>query len=135
MFAIFKNPYLQQVPFLILIVVVWYFFFLRPGNKEKESKRDFFANLKVGDSIVTLGGIHGVIIDLQDKQVIIGVGNTKSSQIKIQKEAISVEVTQQVYPKASSKEEVSQKEGVSQKVTTKTTKPSLDTKKTTKEKS
>ncbi|MEM9737726.1 MAG: preprotein translocase subunit YajC [Bacteroidota bacterium] len=96
----FQNHYVQQLLFIILIVAIWYIFFLRPGNKEKETKKSFFDHLNVGDKIVTVGGIHGMITGLQDQQITIALGATaRSTQMRIQKEAIAIEITQQIYPK------------------------------------
>ncbi len=52
---------------LILIVVVFYLFFIRPQMKKSKDQRKYRESLKKGDKIVTIGGIHGKIVEVKDK--------------------------------------------------------------------
>ena len=51
---------------LILIVVVFYFFMIRPQQKKAKEQKKFREALKKGDKIITIGGIHGKIIEVQE---------------------------------------------------------------------
>jgi preprotein translocase subunit YajC len=51
---------------LILIVVVFYFFMIRPQQKKAKEQKKFREALKKGDKIVTIGGIHGKIVEVQE---------------------------------------------------------------------
>ena len=62
----------QFIP-LILIIVVFYFFMIRPQLKKSKDQKKFREAIAKGDKIVTIGGIHGKIIELQDTTFIIEV--------------------------------------------------------------
>jgi len=50
----------QFIP-LVLIIVVFYFFMIRPQLKKSKDQKKFRENIKIGDKIITIGGIHGKI--------------------------------------------------------------------------
>jgi preprotein translocase subunit YajC len=60
-----SNPLMSFLP-LILIVVVFYFFMIRPQMKKTKEAKKFREALKKGDKIITIGGIHGRIVEVQD---------------------------------------------------------------------
>ncbi len=60
-----SNPLMTFLP-LILIVVVFWFFMIRPQMKKTKEAKKFREALKKGDKIVTIGGIHGKIIEVQE---------------------------------------------------------------------
>lgn len=78
----------QFIP-LILIIVVFYFFMIRPQLKKSKDQKKFRANIAKGDKIVTIGGIHGKIIDVQDTTFIIEVEG--GHKLKIEKSAVSMD--------------------------------------------
>ena len=57
------NPLLQIVPF-VLILGIFYFIILLPSKRKQQKVREFLDNLKVGDRVITTGGIHGHITRL-----------------------------------------------------------------------
>lgn len=59
-------------PFLVL-VVVFYFFMYRPQKKQEMERSRFLKALKKGDKVVTAGGIHGVIRQLHEKEVLLEI--------------------------------------------------------------
>ena len=78
----------QFIP-LILIVVVFYFFMIRPQLKKSKDQKKFRENIKIGDKIVTIGGIHGKIADVGETTFMITVeGGVK---LKIEKNAVSMD--------------------------------------------
>lgn len=78
----------QFIP-LILIIVVFYFFMIRPQLKKSKDQKKFRENIAKGDKIVTIGGIHGKIVDVQDTTFIIEVEG--GHKLKIEKSAISMD--------------------------------------------
>ena len=60
---------------LILIVLVFYLFFIRPQMKKSKDQKKFRASLQKGAKVVTIGGIHGKILEIKDDAVILDVGN------------------------------------------------------------
>lgn len=76
---------------LVLIIVVFYFFMIRPQLKKTKEQKKFRENIKVGDKIVTIGGIHGKIADIGETTFMITVeGGVK---LKIEKNAISMDAS------------------------------------------
>ena len=86
----------QFLPFL-LIVVVMYFFMIRPQQKKIKQEKEFEAGLKVGDKIITKSGFHGKIAELSEGTAVI---ETMSGKLKIERSAISLEMTAALNKKA-----------------------------------
>ena len=61
---------LAQLFFPIAIVIVAYFFILRPEQNKRKKQSDFVSSLKKGDKVVTAGGMHGKIILIEINIVI-----------------------------------------------------------------
>ena len=68
----------QQIIMLVLILVVFYFFMIRPQMKKQKELKKFRESIKVGDKVVTIGGIHGKILELNDTTVLISSEGSKS---------------------------------------------------------
>ncbi len=78
------------LPF-IMIIVVMYFFMIRPQQKKAKEQQNFKETLNKGDKIVTIGGIHARIVDKRDNTFFIEVGN--GVRFEIEKSAVSMELT------------------------------------------
>ncbi len=81
------HPLVQLIPFL-LIIVVFYFFMIRPQQKKQKEREKLLDALKKGDKVVTIGGLHGTIVEINNekKTVIIDAGGAK---LKFDRSAIS----------------------------------------------
>jgi preprotein translocase subunit YajC len=77
--------------FLLLgaIILVFYFFMIRPQQKKQKQMQNYRNELKRGDKIVTIGGIHGKITDVQESTFIIEVED--GTKLKIEKAAVAVD--------------------------------------------
>lgn len=73
---------------LLIIIVIFYFFFIRPQMKKTKEERKFRENLKKGDKVVTIGGIHGKVLEVADTTVIIEVEG--QNRLKIEKNAVAM---------------------------------------------
>ena len=62
------NPILQFIPF-ILVLAIFYFVILLPMKKKQQKVQAFLDTLKVGDRVVTSGGIYGSITRLNEQSV------------------------------------------------------------------
>ena len=63
---------------LLLIFVVMWFFMIRPQRKQQKELEKFRKELQKGDKVVTVGGIYGTVVEIQEKTVLIKVdGDTK----------------------------------------------------------
>ncbi len=79
------NPLMSFLP-LILIVVVFYFFMIRPQMKRQKETRKFREGLAKGDKVVTTGGIYGKITEIKETTIVLEVA--KDVQIKVDKNGI-----------------------------------------------
>ena len=71
-----------------MIFAVMYFFMIRPQIKKQKKEREYRSALKKGDSVITIGGIYGKIIDVKEDAFVIEVhGGTK---LKVAKTAVSM---------------------------------------------
>ena len=59
--------------FIIGTMAVFYFFIMRPQIKKQKEVRTFRENIAKGDKVVTVGGIHGKVLDVNDKSVLLQV--------------------------------------------------------------
>jgi len=71
------------------IILVFYFFMIRPQQKKQKQMTNFRDALKRGDKIVTIGGIHGKITDVQEGTFIIEVED--GTKLRIEKAAVAVD--------------------------------------------
>lgn len=87
------NPLMSLLPFL-LIIVVFYFFMIRPQMKRQKELRKYREALKKGDKIITTGGIYGRVLEVKDTQVIMEIADNVS--IKIDKSAVIMDMSDAV---------------------------------------
>jgi len=80
-----QNPLMSFIP-LILIVVVFYFFMIRPQMKRQKEAKTFRESLQKGDKVITLGGMYGKIVEVNEGTVMLEVDN--NVKIKVDKSAL-----------------------------------------------
>ncbi len=80
------NPIMSFVP-LILIFVIFYFMLIRPQKKKEQEHQKMLGNLAKNDEVVTSSGIHGTIINVKDKSVILRVD--ENVKIEIEKNCVA----------------------------------------------
>jgi len=76
------------------MIVVFYLFFIRPQQKKQKNQKKFLEEVKKGVTVVTIGGIHGKIISINDTTVILEID--KGARIKIEKTSISMDATKKI---------------------------------------
>ena len=79
------NPIMTFLP-LVLIIVVFYFFMIRPQMKRQKELATFRNSLEKGDKVVTTGGIYGKILEIKDNTVLLQVDD--NVKIRVDKAAI-----------------------------------------------
>lgn len=72
---------------IALIFVVFWLFFIRPQNKKQKEEQRFREALQKGDDVVTIGGIHGKVVEVKPTTVMISIDN--NVKIEVEKSAIS----------------------------------------------
>jgi len=79
---------------ILLMIVVFYFFMIRPKMQKSKDQKKFREGLKKGDKIITIGGIHGKILEVQETTIIIeteGLG-----KLRIEKSAAAMDNSSQL---------------------------------------
>jgi len=80
------SPIVQLLPFL-LIVGIFYFVMVLPMKKRQQKVQAFLGALKVGDKVVTTGGLHGAITRLHDDTVQLQIAN--NVRVEVSRPAIA----------------------------------------------
>jgi preprotein translocase subunit YajC len=81
-----ENSYMFFV-FLALMIFVFYFFMIRPQRKKEKEARLYRESLGKGEKIVTIGGMHGKIVEVQDTTFT--VETESGARMRIEKSAVS----------------------------------------------
>jgi preprotein translocase subunit YajC len=69
-----------------LIILIFYFMILRPQQKRQKERDKLLNSIEKGDKIITAGGIHGTVIGLEDKTVLVQIAD--NVKVKIEKTAV-----------------------------------------------
>lgn len=77
------------------MILVFYFFMIRPQAKKAKDAKKFQENLQKGDKIVTIAGIHGTVNKVNEDGTI-SLEINPGSYLKVEKSAISIEWSQQL---------------------------------------
>lgn len=85
-----QNPYASLI-FLVLIIVVFYFFMIRPQMKKQKDLKKMREGLKNGDKVVTTGGIYGKITEVKETTFIVEIDS--NVKVKVDKNSVHVDAT------------------------------------------
>jgi preprotein translocase subunit YajC len=91
-----QSGALMQIPFLILMFVVFYFLLIRPQTKRAKEHRAMVAALEVGAEVVTNGGVLGKVTQLGEQYLTVEIAD--GVHVKVQRGAVA-----QVLPKGTLK--------------------------------
>ncbi len=62
------EMFASVLPFVVLFGVFW-FFLIRPQQRQQKAHKEMLGNLKAGDQIITIGGIKGKIIKIKEDTI------------------------------------------------------------------
>ncbi|MBA4600841.1 preprotein translocase subunit YajC [Thermoactinomyces mirandus] len=77
---------------LILMFVVFYFFLIRPQQKRQKERTSMLNSLKKGDKVITIGGIHGKIVELTEDRVTLKV--SENTRLVFERSAVNSVVSE-----------------------------------------
>lgn len=78
---------LQVIIPLLLMVGIFYFLLIRPQQRRVRQQRDLVSSLDVGDEVVTIGGMFGRIVGMDDESVTLDIGS--GTNVRFVKNAIA----------------------------------------------
>ncbi len=84
------NP--GSLLFLGVFVFILYFFMIRPQAKKAKEQRNFTESMEKGQRVITSGGIHGRIVQVDERSVLLEVD--KGFKIRVEKGMISADFSQ-----------------------------------------
>lgn len=84
-----QNSAWSSMIFMVAIVGIFYFFMIRPQQKKTKDQKKFVEEVKKGDLVVTIGGAHGRVAELEGDTVILEF--ERGARIKFSKSSISME--------------------------------------------
>lgn len=70
-----------------LIILIFYFMILRPQQKRQKDRQKLLESIEKGDKVITVGGVHGTVIGLDEKTVLVQVAD--NVKLKFERTAIS----------------------------------------------
>jgi preprotein translocase subunit YajC len=89
-----SGPPYETFIMMGLIFVVFYFFMIRPQQKKQKDQKKFIEELKKGDQVVTLGGMHGKIYAIEGDTIQLEVD--RGTKLTFDRASISMESTKRV---------------------------------------
>ena len=72
---------------MVAIFVIFWLFMIRPQQKKQKQEREFRDSLKVGQAVVTIGGLHGTVKSIEDTAIVLHVAN--GVDLRFEKAAIN----------------------------------------------
>jgi preprotein translocase subunit YajC len=82
-----NQAMIYQVIMWVGIIGVFYFFMIRPQQKKQKEQKELLGNLKKGDSVVTIGGIHARVYTVEETTVTLELD--KGVKLTIDKSAVA----------------------------------------------
>ena len=83
------SPTSMLLLMFVLIAVSFYFIILRPQKKEQAQRKQLLQNMKKGDKVISIGGIHGTLVDIDEKSDTVTLEVAKNTRITFLRSAIS----------------------------------------------
>lgn len=79
---------------MVLLFVVFYFFMIRPQQKKAKDARKFRENLQKGVRVVTIGGLHGKVVEVNEKTVLLEAAD--GVKLRFEKSAVAMDQSMQL---------------------------------------
>ena len=77
---------LEMIIMMVVIFAIIYFFMIRPQNKKQKEIQKFRDTLSVGQDVVTIGGLHGQVKNIDDNIITLEIAT--GTKVKFEKSAI-----------------------------------------------
>lgn len=79
------------------IILIMYFFMIRPQQKKQKESKKFIEEIKKGDNVVTIGGLHGKVSAVE--QDVVHLELDRGLKVKVEKSAISLDFSKKTETK------------------------------------
>ena len=71
------------------IFLIFWFLLIRPQRKQEKERKEMLKQLKKNDKVVTIGGIHGVVTNVREKDVTLKIDESRDVRVRFSRSAIS----------------------------------------------
>ncbi len=78
---------ISTVVMFSLIIFIFYFMIIRPQQKRAKERQSLLEGVKKGDKIITVGGVHGTVVGMEEKTLLIEISD--GVKVKYEKTAVS----------------------------------------------
>ena len=78
----------ESLIFIVGIFAVLYFLILRPQKKKERQRKGMLSKVRRGDRVVTIGGIHGEVLNVKESEIILLVDSESGSTLKMTRSAV-----------------------------------------------
>ncbi len=82
-----ESSALFSLIWLVILIAIFYFLLIRPQSKRNKQRTEMISALEVDNEVITLGGIHGTIVELGEDYAMLQIND--DSVIKVDRSAIS----------------------------------------------
>ncbi|MBF0569409.1 MAG: preprotein translocase subunit YajC [Candidatus Omnitrophica bacterium] len=82
-------PQQSSIPMLLMwgaLIAIWYFILIRPEQQKRKEHQATLADLKKNDEVIAAGGIHGVVVNVKDKTVVLRLD--ENCRVEFEKDSI-----------------------------------------------
>lgn len=71
------------------LIVIFYFLLIRPQQKRERQRQALIASVQKNDHVVTIGGVHGVVTAIQDKELTLKVDEDNNVRLRVSRSAVA----------------------------------------------
>jgi preprotein translocase subunit YajC len=82
------GDFMTTILMFAVIIAIFYFMILRPQQKRQKERTKLLESMKKGDKVVTAGGLHGTIVGIEDKTLLLQIA--ENVKVKVERSSISV---------------------------------------------
>ena len=82
------GDFMTTILMFAVIIAIFYFMILRPQQKRQKERVKLLESMKKGDKVVTAGGLHGTIVGIEDKTLLLQIAD--NVKVKVERSSISV---------------------------------------------
>lgn len=81
------SGFMQSILLFGLIFLIFYFMIIRPQQKKQKERQKLLESIKKGDKIVTSGGMHGTIVGMEEKYILVEIAD--KVKVKIERGSVT----------------------------------------------
>jgi len=83
------QGWIQMLAWMIPVFIIMYVIMIRPQKTKDRERKEMLSKLKKNDHVVSIGGIHGTIVTVKDKEVVLKVDESNNLKLKFARSAIA----------------------------------------------